>query len=563
MEDLNRELKRAVHFDEVAGCTLKATIRRLTEVLASSPWAGGITLQRATLHMRPDGAYAALASLTPGGDGADELSDPRGLHSSATAWRFLRSDRRPVHIDARAWVVATDAGSAVIEDLPPASSPSSGSSTKRILLFRGVTHLTALPLCDKGGELVGMLTIEITCPAAVGGEFPLRAAETELLEIVRTAAPKLIRAPVRARIPTDVDDLLPVLGELTAEPVRILRMYSAQDLTLLIQGETGTGKSRIAEWCHANSTRSSGPFCALSLHGLSSEMAFAKIIGWKRGGFTNAVSDTPGALELAEGGTLVLEDINLLNAEAQASLLHLLETRRYTPMGAPGPERTANVRFIVTSNENLRQLVKRGKFRQDLYYRLEQAAIRLPSLRERAAEIEGWAKHFLESELRRRGESASASFSPEAVAVLRAERWPGNLRELHSVISRLATQLQLDPPAGSPAVISEALLSSVLHRDDDEAGTELIDQMTELANTWVRRAQEAAALGMALPLELTQALDHLILQRAKAEFEDPEEAASALGLQAALTNRNLRRTENDRARLYDELQRALRRLSRP
>lgn len=560
MEAFIRDLSSATTFEQAARLTLDGVLERAQEALRGSALASPTTLHRATLHLRPDGSYVALLAVEPG-KGAPVNASGAAVHSSVTAWRYLQSLRRPVHIDVQAWTVATAEGSANIEDPPPASADTTGSgTTKRHLLGRGVTHLTALPIVDGADELVGMITVELTCVQAISAGFPLQGLESALAEPIALATPSLLSLPHSPAPAQSVDPLLPVVGPRMAEPVRMLRLFCAQDATLLIQGETGTGKSRIAEWCHANSTYRDGPFHSLSLHGLSKEMGFANTVGWKRGGFTNAVSDNPGALEQAEGGTLVLEDINLLSFDAQASLLHLLETRRYRPLGALGPDRVANVRFIVTSNESLRKLVRENRFREDLYFRLDQLTIRLPPLRERADEIPDWARHFLGEELRRRPSLAGVGFSAEALKRLRAEPWPGNLRELQTVVTRAITRMELH---GGGPVIEVDHVEAAFDREQEPAPSgELLGLLEQVARLWVRHASDARDIGLDLPLELTDALDHLILERAERALGAPEEVARALGLVHVLEHRNLRRLKNDRRHHHEELVKRLSRITR-
>src|SRR5262249_7450564 len=151
-----------------------------------------------------------------------------------------------------------------------------------------------------------------------------------------------------------------------------------------------------------------------------------ELFGWRKGAFTGALKDNPGALGRAEGGTLFIDEVDKLSLRAQTGLLHVLEERMYRPLGDPGSERPANVRFIAGTNANLSQAVKEGRLREDLYYRINVLPVQLPPLAERRDEVAAWAIFMA----RRRHEESyaggQAELSQGAIAVLIAEPWPGN-----------------------------------------------------------------------------------------------------------------------------------------
>src|SRR5262249_55915466 len=140
------------------------------------------------------------------------------------------------------------------------------------------------------------------------------------------------------------DDLLPVIGAATAKIVEVLRVFAQQEETLCITGPTGAGKSRLARWCHARSKRHTRPFEILDLLGVSEELQAGELFGWRKGAFTGAIHDPPGAVARAQGGTLFIDEIDKLTFKTQASLLRLLEERAYRPLGERAGDRRADVR---------------------------------------------------------------------------------------------------------------------------------------------------------------------------------------------------------------------------
>src|SRR5262249_2358515 len=155
------------------------------------------------------------------------------------------------------------------------------------------------------------------------------------------------------------------------------------------------GKSRLARWCHAQSPRSSRPFETVRLLSVPEELQMAELMGWRRGAFTGAVRDTPGALARAAKGTLFIDAIDKPRPKAPAGVLGLRETRRYRPLGDNAGEQRADVRFIVSTNVDLHAAVRAGRFREDLYYRINVLPVRLPSLEERLDELPAWVEYML------------------------------------------------------------------------------------------------------------------------------------------------------------------------
>ncbi|HEY3760587.1 MAG TPA: sigma-54 dependent transcriptional regulator [Verrucomicrobiae bacterium] len=216
--------------------------------------------------------------------------------------------------------------------------------------------------------------------------------------------------------------------------------------SILILGETGTGKSVAARAVHEKSLLSEKPFVTVSCPSLSKELLESELFGHIKGSFTGAIKDHWGKVRMAEGGTLFLDEIGDLPMEIQPKLLRLLQEREYERLGE-NVTRTANVRVIAATNRDLKKRVAEGAFREDLYFRLNVIAVEMPPLRNRDADLSRFAEHyekFFAAQCARKLES----MSPEALALIRSYPWPGNLRELRNAIERaviLARGSQLNP----------------------------------------------------------------------------------------------------------------------
>jgi DNA-binding NtrC family response regulator len=206
--------------------------------------------------------------------------------------------------------------------------------------------------------------------------------------------------------------------------------YGPADATVLIEGETGTGKEVTARALHAESSRAAGPFVAVNCAALPADLFESELFGSLRGAFTGASHTRPGLFDAARGGTLLLDEIGELPRGAQAKLLRVLESGSYRPLGAVR-EKPAEARVLAATNRDLARLCASGEFRLDLYYRVAVLRIQLPPLRERRADIPGLVEHFLA-----RAGRLPKTIAPEAMAQLLAHVWPGNVRELRSVVER-------------------------------------------------------------------------------------------------------------------------------
>jgi len=237
---------------------------------------------------------------------------------------------------------------------------------------------------------------------------------------------------------------------------------TAAIISVLLLGETGVGKEVLARWIHARSPRAKEPFVAINCAAFSESLLDSELFGHEKGAFTGAVSARPGLFEAADGGTLFLDEVGELPASMQVKLLRVLEERAVLRVGARTP-RSIDVRFIAATNRDLEAEVSAGRFREDLFYRLNGLSLSIPPLRDRPGELELLARSFVLTACGQL-ERAPLSLSPEALRLLRSHRWPGNVRELRNVIDR-AVVLCAENSIGSehlPAALTAAASASEL-----------------------------------------------------------------------------------------------------
>ncbi len=240
---------------------------------------------------------------------------------------------------------------------------------------------------------------------------------------------------------------------------RTLASLRHNESTVLIQGESGTGKELVARALHAASPRRAGPFVPVDCGALPESIIESELFGHQRGAFTGAVG-APGLFRVASGGTLFLDEIGEIPLAVQARLLRALQSREVRPLGATQPV-SVDLRVVCATHRDLAAMVAAGRFRQDLYYRLNVVRLPLPPLRERREDIPRLAQHFLEQ--RRHRNSSVRGFTPEALQALAAHDWPGNVRELENTVESalaLARGQQLDVadlvlPSTTPSAASD------------------------------------------------------------------------------------------------------------
>ncbi|HYG83227.1 MAG TPA: sigma-54 dependent transcriptional regulator [Pyrinomonadaceae bacterium] len=249
-------------------------------------------------------------------------------------------------------------------------------------------------------------------------------------------------------------------SERTASLLRDAQRIAVTSAPVLITGETGTGKELLARLIHQWSGRP-GQFIALNCGILTETLIESQLFGHRKGSFTDAVEDYPGAVSQARGGTLFLDEIGELSSGNQSKLLRLVERHEVHPIGAPGPEQV-DVRIVAATNSDLRDEVKRGLFRSDLFYRLQTFHLEIPPLRERPDDIPVLTEHFIKESFARHGQRVT--FTPEAIEAMRELRLKGNVRELRALIERTV----LIAPQG--ATITREAVETLVVRQKQTAG---------------------------------------------------------------------------------------------
>jgi DNA-binding NtrC family response regulator len=255
---------------------------------------------------------------------------------------------------------------------------------------------------------------------------------------------------------------------------------------VLLEGESGTGKDLVAHWLHYGGARREGPFVKVHCPSIPGELLESELFGHEKGAFTDARQTKAGKLELAAGGTLYFDQVQDLVPPLQAKLLRVVEERRFERVGGT---RTleVDVRFVASANVDLGEAVRAGRFREDLYHRLNVVGLRLEPLRNRREDVLPLALAFLARE-RERGTTAATGFTPEAGALLRGYHWPGNARELRSLVERVASAL----PAGE--IDARALPAAVVEQPATLwAGRERRPTLREVELAYIRFVLEAVA----------------------------------------------------------------------
>lgn len=226
--------------------------------------------------------------------------------------------------------------------------------------------------------------------------------------------------------------------------LNLVEKYSqSPDTTILIEGESGTGKEEIAKYIHQNSPRTNSPFVQINCAAIPKELAESELFGHEKGAFTGAASKTKlGKFELANNGTILLDEIGELSLDLQVKLLRVLQERRFYRVGGE-KEVNVNVRVLAATNKNLEEEIKKGSFREDLFYRLNVAKISLPPLRERIEDIPLLGLSFLKEFASKLGKNI-ISISPDAIKLMEAYNWKGNIRELRNLMERIALLIEDD-----------------------------------------------------------------------------------------------------------------------
>ena len=336
---------------------------------------------------------------------------------------------------------------------------------------------------------------------------------------------QILRASGAATAPRQGDMMRDMVGSGSA--MRALKEQLARIAdshgTVLVTGESGSGKEVAARWIHANSPRAEAPFLALNCAALSTNLLESELFGHEKGAFTGADRLRKGRFELADGGTLLLDEISEIAPELQAKLLRVLQERSFERVGS-SLSRSVDVRVIATTNRDLQAEAARGRFREDLYFRLNVLPLAMPPLRQRVDDLDALLNHFLQQTAKREGKP-SKSFEPAALELLRTYRWPGNVRELQNVCERAA--VLADGPSIRASMIEPWLsAASVI----DQAGSPTFMTMSKNSMTEPKMPMSAPPLVCDGALTLETIEREAIVATLNAFNGHRQKSAEALGI---------------------------------
>jgi DNA-binding NtrC family response regulator len=291
-------------------------------------------------------------------------------------------------------------------------------------------------------------------------------------------------------------------SERMEEIFRLVERVAPARSTVLIQGESGTGKELVAKAIHEASPRSDKPFVAVNCSNIPSELLESELFGHTKGAFTGAVASKKGLFEVADTGSIFLDEIGDLRPEMQVRLLRVIQEREFTPIGDTSPTKV-DVRIIAATNVDLKDAVRSGTFREDLYFRLSVVPMELPPLRTRREDILPLAQHFIRKYNQENGRTVSENFSPEVLSLLENYYYPGNVRELENIIERavvIAATDEITVECLRPEVRDPALAFEMVKRTEGSSseidiarGVNFYEEVKRFEIDLIRRALDQTA----------------------------------------------------------------------
>jgi DNA-binding NtrC family response regulator len=407
-----------------------------------------------------------------------------------------------------------------------------------IITDQQMPHMSGLELLatlqKRGSEIpVIMITAYGTITQAVEA---MQAGATDFIT-KPFSAPDLERIVERVLSPESAVSRQRVTRQKSGRPIitndplmiRVLEVAEAvarSEATVLIQGESGTGKELIARFIHAASLRSQQPFVAVNCAALPESLLESELFGHEKGAFTGAQARKIGKFEMAHGGTILLDEISEMDLALQAKLLRVLQEREVDRVGGKDPVHI-DVRVLATTNRNLEDSVREGKFRADLYYRLNVIPVTLPPLRERKSDIKLLTEHFMTQFL---GDKAPV-LSNEVVEALFAHPWPGNIRELQNAVQRAAILSQGKTPKQTDFLLSMNPQSQLDSLRADITGASSIHSMVEKEIVPSQtESSSAAPLQVRSGVTVQEMEKALIFETLRATGNNRTEAAKMLGI---------------------------------
>jgi two-component system response regulator HydG len=373
-------------------------------------------------------------------DAAVELGELRATTSILNRviqviFAITPADRAAVYIDSTHWECERGETEARL-GAPNETAEKVFATGEGICSYDSPGSIVCLPLVSRGA-VIGALYLE-----SIDADNPLTQTHAFLMAGAAPIAANAFNNSLyierleteNARLKEALDSSRDMVGGGAA--IKLVKEQIAKvaptDASVLIQGESGTGKEVVAQAIHRNSKRKDGPFVAVNCGAIAESLRESELFGHEKGAFTGAAAQRKGKIELANGGTLFLDEVAELTMPAQASLLRVLQERKFERLGGM---RTipADVRIIAATNSDLETAVKRGRFRRDLFFRLQVIAIKMPPLRDRAEDVIPLALHFIQ---KHRNIRYVSGITPDAQVLLAAYAWPGNVRELENTIMR-------------------------------------------------------------------------------------------------------------------------------
>lgn len=452
------------------------------------------------------------------------LGGEPGQTVSMTVTRLVLDHDAPVLLDLHSGRVTVRGGAGPsVQRIDPRAQTS--------LMAFGQRWVLGLPLVQPGARVRGVLTLELE-----GDDRPPAGAWRQLQDGLDVAAPFLWGLPLRRQLESPPP--FPVVGQAMGRILTRVERYARTDETILLSGPTGAGKTRLAGWI-AEVSRRTGPFQAVHLYSQPADLVKSTLFGHRRGSFTGADEDRRGVLGAVQGGTLFIDEVDKLNLEAQAVLLRLLDEGTYRVLGSDRVV-PADVRFIVGTNRNLEVLVERGDFRPDLRHRVDVLRVEIPGLSQRSDEIVSWFEHMMQA-----ASGRLRPLSPGAAGVLCRHAWPGNLRELNSVVKRVVAGA-----ADTAAAIEEDEIRDAIGAE--RRPDPLLEAMTVAAGCFVDRAEARGGLD----LDHTRALRGMVLQVA-AERHGVAGAYELLGRERTVAKNNHQRLFREQEALVARLRRVV------
>ena len=370
-----------------------------------------------------------IFDVIPAERGAILLLDEMGEVSSPVAWDRVSGPDHPVHVSSSLIRRVAQNGVAIIDQDSGRTDPATGAVRLSLLCVPMVVagRVLGVIYLDSANPQASFANDDLQLLAAIAGLTAISIENARQFELLGNENERL-----RAEISLQHD----MVGQSPRmrQVYQFIEKVAPSDSTVLIHGESGTGKELAARAMHRNSRRKDQPFVALNCAALTETLLESELFGHEKGAFTSAISQKKGLLEVAEGGTVFLDEVGELSSTLQAKFLRVLQEREFVRVGGTRPLKL-NVRFLAATNKDLQAAVRDGAFRSDLFHRLNVISLTLPPLRERPADIPALAEYFAARYAKRCNREVTG-ISAEARACLTRYDWPGNIRELENAMER-------------------------------------------------------------------------------------------------------------------------------